>query len=220
MITASRRLITKATLYPEEGDRVSAAEGCNRHRPHILRLIATLVLLLFAMADYATLAIGSGSAPEPPDYRLDNYRSPTPATLKGAIAVSAGGLRHLMMSKPIVVIDVLPQPPRPANLPSTTLWRLPTRLDIPGSVWLANTGYGQLSPEMDGYFRTSLDRLTFADKTHALAFYCEAGCWMSWNAAKRAIAYGYRHVYWFSGGMQDWNAAGYPVLPNLPLPLK
>jgi PQQ-dependent catabolism-associated CXXCW motif protein len=178
------------------------------------------VTLAFALSVPMELAFGAEPMPEPPDYRLDTYRSPTPATLRGATTIDAATLHRLMTSKPVLVIDVLPQPPRPANLPATTLWHPATRLDIPGSIWLANTGYGQLSPEMDTYFRTALDRLTLTDKGHALAFYCEASCWMSWNAAKRAVAYGYHHVYWFPGGMEDWQAAGYPTLPNLPLPVK
>ena len=125
-----------------------------------------------------------------------------------------------MLSQGIVVIDVLPQPPRPDKLPPTTLWHPPARHDIPGSIWLANTGYGALNPEVEVYFRNALERLTLGDKARALAFYCEAECWMSWNAAKRAVSYGYAHVYWFPGGMQEWNKSGYPTLPNMPIPLK
>ena len=182
--------------------------------------IATLSGLSLLLSSNVKSALGADPVPEPPDYRQDKYRSPTPATLAGASTVDAKSLHTLMESKPLLVIDVLPQAPRPANLPSTTYWHPPTRLDIPGSIWLANTGYGQLSPEMDAYFRQALDRLTLADKNHALAFYCEAECWMSWNAAKRAVGYGYHQIYWFSGGMHAWTTAGYPVLPNQPLPLK
>jgi rhodanese-related sulfurtransferase len=27
---------------------------------------------------------------------------------------------------------------------------------------------------------------------------------MSWNAAKRALSYGYTNVYWFYNGIDDW----------------
>jgi PQQ-dependent catabolism-associated CXXCW motif protein len=181
-------------------------------------------LLQFLLSLFVICKVEYGRAAdtvaEPAGYRLDDYRAPTPATLKGAVVIDASTLRHLMLTKPLVVIDVLPQPPRPANLPSTTLWHPPTRLDIPGSFWLANTGYGQLSPEMDNYFRKTLAGLTLGDPARPLAFYCEARCWMSWNAAKRALSYGYKHVYWFPGGMQGWQGTGYPTLSNIPLPLK
>jgi PQQ-dependent catabolism-associated CXXCW motif protein len=158
--------------------------------------------------------------PEPSDYRQENYRADVPATLKGGTVIGAKQLHDLMAREPIVVIDVLPQPPRPAELPATTLWHPPARHDVPGSIWLANTGFGGLSAEMDGYFRRALESVSLGQKDRKLVFYCEARCWMSWNAAKRALEYGYTSVYWMPGGMQDWTAAGYPTLLNEPIPLK
>lgn len=176
--------------------------------------------LLAIMVGLAELVRAADTVQEPAGYRLDDYRAPTPGTLAGAVVLDASTLHHLMLTKPLVVIDVLPQPPRPANLPSTTLWHPPTRLDIPGSIWLANTGYGRLSPEIESYFRKALTSLTLGDPARPLAFYCEAQCWMSWNAAKRALSYGYKRVYWFPGGVQAWQGTGYPTLPNMPLSLK
>ncbi len=37
------------------------------------------------------------------------------------------------------------------------------------------------------YFRRSLERLTGGDKNKSIVFYCDPNCWMSWNAAKRAL---------------------------------
>ena len=33
----------------------------------------------------------------------------------------------------------------------------------------------------------------------------------SWNAAKRAIRYGYHNVYWFPDGVEGWRATGQPT---------
>ncbi len=49
-----------------------------------------------------------------------------------------------------------------------------------------------------------------------LAFYCKADCWMSWNAAKRAVSYGYRQVLWFPGGPDAWAANGNKLQPGTP----
>ena len=162
----------------------------------------------------------AAEVPEPSDYRQDNYRADVPATLKGATVIGAKVLHDLIAKEPVVVIDVLPQPPRPAELPATTLWHPAARHDIPGSIWLANVGFGGLSPEMDAYFRQALAGVSFGQMDRKLVFYCEAKCWQSWNAAKRAVEYGYQAVYWFPGGMQDWTAAGYPTLLNAPIPVK
>ncbi len=181
----------------------------------------------FAAARIGLLILGLGLAapafaevPEPNDYRQDNYKADVPATLKGATVVDAKQVHAMMAEKAVVVIDVFPQAPRPAELPATTLWHAPARHDIPGSLWLANTGFGGLSPEMDAYFKQALAGVSLGQKDRKLVFYCEAKCWMSWNAAKRAVEYGYTAVYWFPGGMQDWTAAGYPTLLNAPIPVK
>jgi len=173
------------------------------------------LLVLFGATAHAVAEV-----PEPEGYKQDSYRGETPATLKGATVIDAAHLHDMILAEPVAVIDVLPQPPRPENLPPTTLWHPPARLDIPGSVWLANVGYGGLNPEMEAYFKKALQQVSLGRTDRKLVFYCEAKCWMSWNAAKRAVSYGYTAVYWFPGGMQDWTAAGYPTLLNAPVPVK
>jgi PQQ-dependent catabolism-associated CXXCW motif protein len=174
-----------------------------------------LVILGLALAGPAFAEV-----PEPSGYRQDNYRAEVPATLKGATVVGAKQVHEMMAKEAVVVIDVLPQPPRPAELPATTLWHPAARHDIPGSIWLANVGFGGLSAEMDAYFKNALAGVSLGQKDRKLVFYCEAKCWMSWNAAKRAVEYGYIAVYWFPGGMQAWTEAGYPTLLNAPVPAK
>ncbi len=177
---------------------------------------AALALLLLLVAP----GIAAAEVPEPDGYRQDKYRGEVPATLKGATVIDAKKLHAMMLEGSVAVIDVLPQPPRPEGLPATTLWHPPARLDIPGSIWLANVGYGGLNPEMEAYFRQALERISLGARDHRLVFYCEAKCWMSWNAAKRAVEYGYTAVYWFPDGTQGWVAAGYPTLLNAPVPVK
>ena len=87
----------------------------------------------------------------------------------------------------------------------------PPRENIPGSVWLPNVGYGELSAEFADYFRTELERLTGGDKSKPLVFYCDANCWMSWNAAKRAMTYGYSAVQWYPDGTDGWKEADLPL---------
>jgi PQQ-dependent catabolism-associated CXXCW motif protein len=174
----------------------------------------------FLILGLSLAAPAAAEVPEPGDYRQDNFRADVPATLKGATVIGAQQLHDLMAKDPVVVIDVLPQPPRPADLPATTLWHPPARHDIPGSIWLANVGYGGLSAEMDSYFRKALEGVSLGDKARKLVFYCEAKCWMSWNAAKRAVEYGYKAVYWFPDGIGGWTEAGYPTLLNAPVPVK
>ena len=41
---------------------------------------------------------------------------------------------------------------------------------------------------------------------------------MSWNAARRAVAWGYSAVHWFPGGTDDWRDAGNALQPVSPVP--
>jgi PQQ-dependent catabolism-associated CXXCW motif protein len=159
----------------------------------------------------AVLLLGPALAPippEPPGYRTDDYRSPTPATLKGARTIDSADAVALWSRRGAVFIDVMPQPPRPANLPAGTLWRQPPRESIPGAIWLPNVGFGDLAPETEAYFRHGLAAATQDDPSRPIVIFCMRDCWMSWNAAKRALSYGYTAVHWFPDGTDGWRAAG------------
>jgi rhodanese-related sulfurtransferase len=79
---------------------------------------------------------------------------------------------------------------------------------IPGALWLP---YGEKSlkdvafdPHADsfpGLARLSPDR--------NIVFQCNGPeCWKSYKASRTALAAGYKHVYWFRGGMPEWEMAG------------
>jgi len=98
------------------------------------------------------------------------------------------------------------------------LWRDTPRANIPGSIWLPDTGYGGLAPGMADYFSRGLDKATDGDHARALVLYCLADCWMSWNAAKRALSLGYSDVVWYPDGTDGWLAAGLPLQSASPEP--
>lgn len=195
----------------------------------------TLVLAAFgALAAVAAFACGpvpfaraedvSGPAPvgppppEPDTYRTDIYRAPVPLTLKGATVLSSSEAMKVWSKKQAVFIDVYPHPPKPAGLPAGTIWRETSHMTIEDAVWLPNVGYGVLSAQYTAYFRRNLNELTKGDKTKPLVFFCLRNCWMSWNAAKRAMGYGYSNVSWFRDGTDGWQEIGGLVVDAHPLP--
>jgi PQQ-dependent catabolism-associated CXXCW motif protein len=161
-------------------------------------------------------ALGNEASPEPDSYRMEEYRAPTPATLKGAHVLTTDEARDIWQKGAAAFVDVLPQAPRPANLGPDVVWRDKPRFDIPGSLWLPDTGYGALAPIMESYFRAGLRKATHNDPSRTVAFYCLRNCWMSWNAAKRAIEFGYRNVDWYPEGTDGWAAAGLPLESRKP----
>src|SRR5262249_57076182 len=101
---------------------------------------------------------------EPAGYRMGDYRAPTPATLQGAAALSTEQAHNLWERHDAVFVDVLPQVQRPPGLPASTIWRDKPREDVPGSIWLPDTGYGELAPVMQQYFERGLEQATAREK--------------------------------------------------------
>ena len=177
------------------------------------------MVVLFATSLLASLPLPAraGGVPEPSGFRMDQYRAPVPDTLRGARVVSTDEAEALWRDRKAVFLDVMPAPPKPADLPAGTIWRDPERRDIPGSIWLANVGYGALNEEQAKYFRDALAKYTGNDESRNILFYCMTDCWMSWNAAKRAIEWGYKSVLWYPPGADGWERAGLPLEKRRPL---
>lgn len=73
---------------------------------------------------------------------------------------------------------------------------------IEGSISLPNT---DTNPD-------SLAKIA-PNKNVPVVFYCNGiHCGRSVDSAKVALAAGYKHIYWFRGGMEEWQAKGYPVV--------
>ncbi|MCW2283609.1 PQQ-dependent catabolism-associated CXXCW motif protein [Rhodoblastus acidophilus] len=162
-------------------------------------------LLLFA------LTFSAFAAPaEPPSYRLDDYQAPVPATLNGQPALDVARAKALWEGGALF-LDVLPHAPRPKGLAPEILFVDKPHVSIKGAIWLPEVGRGELSAQTDTYFRQSLSALTAGDVSRKIVVFCKRDCWMSWNAARRAQAYGYRNILWFSEGVEGWRDAGLPM---------
>jgi len=174
-------------------------------------------LLCFVFA--ASAAIAQPVA-EPDDYRMDHYRAPVPGTLTGGVVVGPEEA-HDLWQRGAAFIDVLPQAPKPENLPKGTIWRDKPRNSIPGALWLPNVGYGAIADVTADYFKRGLEQATQGRQDTAVVFFCLADCWMSWNAARRAISWGYTDVSWFPEGTDGWQLWDYPrerIVPLEPQP--
>ena len=181
----------------------------------MIRRAAALFVLTFA---FATAAPAQDIVPEPADYRTEDYRAPVPATLAGARVLTTAEAEAIWRARSGIFIDVLPRAPKPPNLPAGTVWRDKPRLNIPGSVWLPDTGYGRLAPPTEDYLRQGLARASGRNQSTLIVVYCQANCWMSWNAAKRILSYGYSNVAWYPDGTDGWERADLPTTEAQPEP--
>ena len=136
----------------------------------------------------------------PPTRQLHSgaMHGPTPATIPGAQVVTTKGLSALMQSNqvPYLLFDVLGQT---ETLPNAI-----------AAAWLAQPG--TFNDPIQHQFSQLLAQGTQGRKDTALVFYClSRECWMSYNAALRAINAGYSNVLWYRGGIEAWKAAGLPT---------
>lgn len=175
--------------------------------PSGLQVLLSLVTMLCLEAGAATAGAGLadedrsfGIAP-PPGYRALDYHAPTPDALPGARVVTTAELAALLERSPRpMLIDVLNGAPHPT---------------LPGAIWLHNGGLGDYSADENKRFLDALARISGHDRQRALVFFCSGvRCWLSYNAALRALRGGYTDVYWYRGGIAAWRAAGLPTVTS------
>ncbi|HEU4625569.1 MAG TPA: quinoprotein dehydrogenase-associated SoxYZ-like carrier [Steroidobacteraceae bacterium] len=154
-------------------------------------------------------AADAGAVPEPADFWTGPVNSATPRTLTGATVIRAPDLAALLKTDRAVLVDVSNSPPRPDKLAPQAIWMPPPHPVIPGSLWLAGAGAGSLDEAAERFYERRLGEATGHDLDRPVVVYCHERCWLSWNAAKRAIRYGYRRVYWFPDGIEGWQKAGF-----------
>ncbi len=175
--------------------------------PRLLAILLLGLALNVAQADTALFfSAGLSHRPIPqPD---------ASATVDGAQTLDTQALQQLLgQASPPVLIDVYRRPWVQGRFIDNE-----PHANLPGSLWLANTGDGDLDPTWQDYFSHHLRAATGGRLDSPLVFYCRADCWLSWNAVKRAAAMGYNHLYWYRDGLDAWEAANLPLQAARPEP--
>ena len=115
---------------------------------------------------------------------------PTPASIPGGQVITTAGVLDMQRRRiPHVLIDVLGAP---EMLPNA----------IPAA-WLSQPG--SFTDEVQQRGAAMLMQATQGRKDVPLVFYCQSPqCWMSYNAALRAINAGFTNVLWYRGGVESW----------------
>ena len=182
-------------------------------------LAALLATVLALLATTGAPAWSQDHLDPATGFRISNYRAPTPSTVPGGTVITLEQLEQKEKGG-AVLIDVGPAEGASPD-PETGVWRLSKpHVNRPGSAWLPGVGKGSLSPSEDAYFRRNLQRLTGGNLGRPIVIYCQADCWMSWNAVKRASGYGYTQLAWYpegTDGMRDWDQ---PLAPATPVPFQ
>lgn len=216
MITPSTAAASSTASERREMPSRARIRRADTSRSLLLALAAVCLAAPAAWAEQHSTA--PAEVAEPADYRMDDYRAPVPKTLRGARVVDTETAAALREKEGAVFIDVYPQAPKPPGLPANAIWRTPKHSSIEGATWLPNVGYGKLAAAPEAYLRSNLQRLTGGRTDKTVVFFCLRDCWMSWNAAKRAIEWGYSKVVWFPDGADGWQELGLAIGDAKPEP--
>jgi PQQ-dependent catabolism-associated CXXCW motif protein len=131
----------------------------------------------------------------PSELHSGAMHGPTPASIPGGQVITTKGLLDLVngQSAGALVFDVLGGPE-----------------SIPGAIAAVPASQpGSFSDQTQQEFGRFLQQTTQGNQQTPLVFYCQSTqCWMSYNAALRAINMGYTNVLWYRGGIEAWKMAG------------
>ena len=177
--------------------------------------LGALVALAGSLCAVDTLAQGSagpgGFADEEKDWgvpptarlRMVGYHSPTPLKIPGGRVVTTPELKAMMeRERRPYLIDVLG-----GGIHRT----------LAGAFWMNGAGAGDMSKEEERRFAQAVANFAGGDRARPLVFFCvDAECWLSYNAALRAIALGYTNVMWYRGGIAAWRMAELPTSQSDP----
>ena len=133
--------------------------------------------------------------------RTADYHAPTPREIPGARTIGTSALRDSLQAQPQpLLFDVLGGE---------------VHASLPGAIWLPGAGRGQsFTDTVQARFAQTLHAVTKGDRKRPLVFFCQGPqCWLSYNAALRAVALGYEAVFWYRGGIEAWIAAGGDLAP-------
>ncbi|MFY2762786.1 rhodanese-like domain-containing protein [Arenimonas sp. MALMAid1274] len=130
--------------------------------------------------------------------KTGGMHGPTPTSVPGGRLITTPELVQLLQNPgaQAMVFDVLGGPQQ-----------LPNAIPV-----VPASQPGDFQDQTQREFGQYLQQATQGRKDRPMVFYCQSTqCWMSYNAALRAINLGYTQVYWYRGGIEAWQQAGGPL---------
>ncbi len=125
---------------------------------------------------------------------------PTPASIPGGQVITTVGVKSLIggQAGPFLMLDILGGPD-----------------GLPGAIRAVPASQpGSFQDQVQGQFGQFLQSATKGSQDMPIVLYClSTECWMSYNAALRAINLGYKNVLWYRGGIEAWQTNGGQLTP-------
>ncbi|MEO8458964.1 MAG: rhodanese-like domain-containing protein [Dokdonella sp.] len=142
-----------------------------------------------------------GIAPTP-QLHQDAMHAPTPTSIPGGRVIDTVNLLSMLSHQPPIPVVLVDAVGWPMKLPNAVT-----------AVFAAQAGSFQDQSQQQ--FGQLLQSATQGNRSQPVVVYCaDPHCWMSYNAALRAINLGYQNVFWYRGGIASWQQAGLPTQPQ------
>jgi PQQ-dependent catabolism-associated CXXCW motif protein len=124
-----------------------------------------------------------------------DMHGPTPSSIPGGQVIATRGLIPLMQGaagvQPVILQTIDGGQPLPNAIPATFA-----------------AASGDFNDQTHAQLGQLLRQATRGNREIPIVTYCAGPqCWMSYNAALRAIQLGFTNVLWYRGGMEAWTAA-------------
>ncbi|MDO7843900.1 rhodanese-like domain-containing protein [Sphingomonas immobilis] len=148
-------------------------------------------------------------------YRITQYRGVVGDAPADVMRIDTAEARRLWR-RGAILIDVNPAPGAVRD-PQTGVWTLAEpHQTIPGAHWFAESGRGVLPADIETWFLSGVRRLAEAHPHRPVIIFCQADCWMSWNAALRLRRARVRNIRWFADGLDGWRDVALPTVSARP----
>ncbi len=145
-------------------------------------------------------------------YRAAQHRGPVHRAPEGVGRIAPVALAGLRPDVDAIFVDVLPA--EGGYRQDDGRWRLArAHSTIPGAYWFPEAGRAAPPAAILFAFQRRIAQLSGGDKSRMIVTFCLADCWMSWNAARRLRALGYRNVWWLAEGTDGWRDLGLTLKP-------
>lgn len=142
-----------------------------------------------------------GVAPSQSLRPSEQLHGPTPTSIPGARVIDTRALAQMLQQArgQVLLLHVLG-----GGMP------------LPGAVQATPAGMGgSFDDQTQQQYGQFLQQATNGDQGRPIVTYCSGvQCWMSYNAALRAVKLGYRNVYWYRGGLEAWSQSGMSSPPQ------
>jgi PQQ-dependent catabolism-associated CXXCW motif protein len=172
----------------------------------------------FAFAATGAAYSAEGAVHEPTRFHQGDLHGPTALTLMGATPPAKNELDIVAKTINLANLAKVAAKENPLLLDVSTkeYATRPNYVSVPGAVLLVDVGNGTDDRAFMEAYAKRIHALTGGDLHKPIMVFSHPDDWSGYNAAKRLVYLGYRHIRWYRDGVEGWVKGGHPTTPVTP----